>query len=287
MKITHCKLKKKVQKELLRFFVLEVTARSAADILSIHPNSAALFYRKIRTVISHHLALAADEVFEGSVELDESYFGGRRKGRRGRGAAGKVVIFYTTIRFLSTLYKGISMSIANYPIIPNDQTGKTDLFLATAEDIAQCEAALNTQFEADYREYVTRYGEGDLGVYLRVYLPEQIMKERPEWLERITRYWFWDEGADVLTKEQVLQSIAVADTLDGDELIWFEGRYYVLPREEEKIYDLGATLGEAITWLFESGVLGNFEDEDEDENEDGGEIKFKPYDPSQYSDNED
>ena len=40
MKITHCKLEKKVQKELLRFFVLEVTARSAADILGIHPNSA-------------------------------------------------------------------------------------------------------------------------------------------------------------------------------------------------------------------------------------------------------
>ena len=39
------------------------------------------------------LALAADEVFEGSVELDESYFGGHRKGRRGRGAAGKVVVF--------------------------------------------------------------------------------------------------------------------------------------------------------------------------------------------------
>ena len=89
MKITHCKLKKKVQKKLLRFFVLEVTARSAADILSIHPNSAALFYCKIRMVISHYLALAANEVFEGSVELDESYFGGRRKGRRGRGAQGK------------------------------------------------------------------------------------------------------------------------------------------------------------------------------------------------------
>ena len=64
MKITHCKLKKKVQKELLRFFVLEVTARSAADIVGIHPNSAVLFYRKIRMAISHHLALAADEVFE-------------------------------------------------------------------------------------------------------------------------------------------------------------------------------------------------------------------------------
>ena len=29
--------------------------------------STALFYRKIRMVINHHLALAADEVFEGSV----------------------------------------------------------------------------------------------------------------------------------------------------------------------------------------------------------------------------
>ena len=89
MKITHCKLKKKIQKELLRFFVLQVTARSAADLLDIQPNSAILFYRKIRMVISHHLALAADEVFKGPVELDESYFGGRRKGRRSRGATGK------------------------------------------------------------------------------------------------------------------------------------------------------------------------------------------------------
>ena len=31
--------------------------------------------------------------YAGSVELDESYFGGRRKSRRGRGAAGKVVVF--------------------------------------------------------------------------------------------------------------------------------------------------------------------------------------------------
>ena len=93
MQISNCKLSKRVQKKLLEFFVLQVTARSAADILRIQPNSAILFYRKIRMVISHHLALAVDEVFEGFVELDESYFGGRRKGRRGRGAAGKVVVF--------------------------------------------------------------------------------------------------------------------------------------------------------------------------------------------------
>ncbi|KPN74915.1 hypothetical protein AKG43_00695 [Neisseria sp. 74A18] len=72
---------------------MEVTARSAADILGIQPNTAILFYRKIRLVISHHLALEADQVFEESIEFDESYFGGKRKGKRGRGTAGKVAVF--------------------------------------------------------------------------------------------------------------------------------------------------------------------------------------------------
>lgn len=94
MKITHCKLSQSAQQKLCQFFVLEVTARAAADILDIQPNLAMLFYRKIRQVIAYHLALQVDEVFDGSVELDESYFGGQRKGKRGgRGSAGKVAVF--------------------------------------------------------------------------------------------------------------------------------------------------------------------------------------------------
>ncbi|MCT8814247.1 IS1595 family transposase [Glaesserella parasuis] len=91
--MTHCKLKKSIQKKLLEFFMLEVTARSAADLLVIQPNSAILFYRKIREVISYHLALEADEVFDGQIELDESYFDGTRKGKRGRGSVGKTAVF--------------------------------------------------------------------------------------------------------------------------------------------------------------------------------------------------
>ena len=93
MKITRCKLSKKTQRKLLEFFIAEVTARTAADLLGIQPNSAALFYRKIRQVIMYHLDQDAIEVFEGQIELDESYFGGVRKGKRGRGAAGKVAVF--------------------------------------------------------------------------------------------------------------------------------------------------------------------------------------------------
>ena len=93
MKISRCKLKKSTQQKLIEYFVLEVTARSAADLLDIHSNTAALFYKKIRLLINHHLEQEARNIFDGEVELDESYFGGVRKGKRGRGAGGKVVVF--------------------------------------------------------------------------------------------------------------------------------------------------------------------------------------------------
>ena len=93
MKITYCKLKNLYKISSLSFFVLEVTAQAAADLLGIQVNSAILFYQKIREVISYHLALEADEVFDGQIDLDESYFCSHRKGKRGRGAAGKVAVF--------------------------------------------------------------------------------------------------------------------------------------------------------------------------------------------------
>jgi transposase len=93
MAISRCRLKKKIQLELLKYFVLEVTARSAVNLLCIQPNSAAFFNKKIRSVISEYLAQESKEFFNGQIELDESCFGGTRKGKRGRGATGKVVVF--------------------------------------------------------------------------------------------------------------------------------------------------------------------------------------------------
>ena len=40
-----------------------------------------------------HTEQAASEAFCGEVEVDESYFGGARKGNRGRGISGKTPIF--------------------------------------------------------------------------------------------------------------------------------------------------------------------------------------------------
>jgi len=91
MKITRCRLKKSEQSKLIEFFVAEVTARTAADLVGINHHSARLFYHKIRQVIAARIE--QESLLDGEIELDESYFGGARKGNRGRGAAGKVPVF--------------------------------------------------------------------------------------------------------------------------------------------------------------------------------------------------
>lgn len=168
------------------------------------------------------------------------------------------------------------MNFDNCKIIPNYKTNKTDLFLASEEEILACEKTLNIAFDEDYKEYVLVYGSGILGgTYVRIFLPETIILTLEDWRNRITEYWFWDEGKGVLTKDQVLNSIRIGDTFDGDEIILYEGEYFVLPRYSEMIYKTGNTLEETITWLCSSGIL----------TEAFSEREFEPFDPSDLENN--
>ena len=51
-----------------------------------------LVYQRLREAIYYLAELEAGKL-KGEIELDEAYFGGKRKGQRGRGAAGKSVVF--------------------------------------------------------------------------------------------------------------------------------------------------------------------------------------------------
>ncbi len=56
-------------------------------------NTAILFFHKLRETIHAEIVSEEPAMMSGEIELDESYFGGRRKGKRGRGAGGKVPVF--------------------------------------------------------------------------------------------------------------------------------------------------------------------------------------------------
>ncbi len=77
---------------LVKLFELELSTRKIASQLGIAYNTAYKAIQTIRAAILAHAA-DADVLLGGEVELDESYFGGRRKGKRGRGAAGKIPVF--------------------------------------------------------------------------------------------------------------------------------------------------------------------------------------------------
>jgi len=78
------------QQKLLEHFVAGTTARAAALLVGVQGKTATLFYQRLRQLIA-----SKQESYElsGEVEADESYFGGVRKGKRGRGAGGKVPVF--------------------------------------------------------------------------------------------------------------------------------------------------------------------------------------------------
>lgn len=75
---------------LLKLFELEVTAHQAALQLGVSYPTVLRAFTLIRRAI---LAGEEPQLLRREVEADESYFGGRRKGNRGRGAAGKVPVF--------------------------------------------------------------------------------------------------------------------------------------------------------------------------------------------------
>jgi transposase len=85
------RLSKVKQERLMEHFVAGTTARCAAELIGVNRKTAAYYYHRLREVIYQ---VSEDEMpLADEIEVDESYFGGRRKGKLGRGAAGKVPVF--------------------------------------------------------------------------------------------------------------------------------------------------------------------------------------------------
>lgn len=81
------------QDRLIEHFVAGTTARTAASLCGVNRKTSAFFYHRLREIIALELEAESEAMFGGEIEVDESYFGGKRKGRRGRGAAGKGSVF--------------------------------------------------------------------------------------------------------------------------------------------------------------------------------------------------
>ena len=80
------------QGQLIKCFALDLTATQTAEMTGLNQNTVNRIFPKLRTRIFEKSQAACTK--QGEFEADESYFGPRRvKGKRGRGASGKTIIF--------------------------------------------------------------------------------------------------------------------------------------------------------------------------------------------------
>jgi transposase len=77
---------------VLYYFYLEISARRAAIELELNYKTVQDRFMQFRKFIAEYCNKEAKKL-NGEVEIDESYFGGKRKGQRGRGANNKTIVF--------------------------------------------------------------------------------------------------------------------------------------------------------------------------------------------------
>src|SRR3989339_725777 len=85
---------KRLRKEIgiITGFYQQQPAYRVANDLGLGYQVVTRVYQRLREAIYHVAELEAGKL-KGEIEIDEAYFGGRRKGKRGRGAAGKSIVF--------------------------------------------------------------------------------------------------------------------------------------------------------------------------------------------------
>ena len=97
VKCKHCKRyyslnKLKRNMQILYYFYLELSARKTAKELNINYRLIHRNFMQFRKLIAEYCNKEANKL-NGELEIDESYFGGKRKGNRGRGANNKTIVF--------------------------------------------------------------------------------------------------------------------------------------------------------------------------------------------------
>ena len=81
------------QERLIQHFVSGSASLTAARLCGVNRKKSSYFFLRLREIIALELKVESEAMFGGETEVDESYFGGSRIGRRSRGAVGKIPVF--------------------------------------------------------------------------------------------------------------------------------------------------------------------------------------------------
>ena len=87
------KISERKTRQIIKYFAIDLTAQKTAVLTNLTRKSVNQIYLKIRNRVAEE-AERASPFAACQIEVDESYFGARRvRGKRGRGASGKTIVF--------------------------------------------------------------------------------------------------------------------------------------------------------------------------------------------------
>jgi len=90
--VKNSRISEKKFRELLKLFSLDLEAQKVAELTHLNRNTVNRYFMEIRKRIAE--CCEQESPLGGVVEVDESYFGPKRiKGKRGRGAGSKTIVF--------------------------------------------------------------------------------------------------------------------------------------------------------------------------------------------------
>ena len=92
--LKHAHISERKFKQILKEFCLDSTAQEASQRTGVSRPTVNKIYMAVRKRIYKLATKEGKEIFADEVEIDESYFGAKRiRGKRGRGAKGKIPVF--------------------------------------------------------------------------------------------------------------------------------------------------------------------------------------------------
>jgi len=113
-------------------FCVDITALQAATIAHVNRNTSQRYYSFFKALITHHAVEEREDfAIRNGVEVDESYFGPKRvRGKRGRGASKKVIVFGLLKRQGKVFTQVISRASQEeiLPIIRNTVQSGSDIY---------------------------------------------------------------------------------------------------------------------------------------------------------------
>ncbi len=85
--LTRSRISERKYREIIKYFAFDFSATQVSELTNLNRNTVNRYFTLLRQSVAKYQEQTS--MFSGEVELDESYFGGKRKGKDRRGRCTK------------------------------------------------------------------------------------------------------------------------------------------------------------------------------------------------------